>query len=51
MPSSRWFIVISIVIEERSVPVMNWEWTEIISGGKDMGKLFWNRWFLRWTFK
>lgn len=40
MHSSRWFIGISVVIEEQSILVMYWEWTEIISGWEDMGKLF-----------
>ena len=43
--------MISIVIEEQNIPVMYWEWTDIIPGWEEYGKAVWNRWFLRWTFK
>lgn len=38
MHSSRWLIEINIVTEKQNVPVMYWEWTEIIYGWEGYGK-------------
>ena len=40
MHRSGWFIGVSVVMEEPSTLRMYWEWTEIISGWEDVGKLF-----------